>query len=83
MEKRTSWFYLILVLCFTFHHSLSQDRGQIVKAGDNVLDPYLGIGTTATVCMQEGRNLFGYEINEEYFKIANEKKKQTKLEMVK
>ena len=33
---------------------------------DNVLDPFLGSGTTAKAAMKLGRNKFGYEINEEY-----------------
>lgn len=35
-----------------------------------VLDPFIGSGTTAIACKQEGFNFIGFEISEEYFKIA-------------
>jgi len=34
--------------------------------GDTVLDPFLGSGTTAKVALELGRNVIGYEINEEF-----------------
>jgi len=50
---------------------------------DTVLDPFMGSGTTGVACVQLGRNFIGFEINPEYFKIAekriNEAKKQAKL----
>lgn len=38
--------------------------------GDIVLDTFLGSGTTAVACKELGRNYIGFEINEEYYKIA-------------
>jgi len=35
-------------------------------AGETVLDPFLGTGTTALAAAMEGRNSVGYEINPEY-----------------
>ncbi|MEM3264783.1 MAG: site-specific DNA-methyltransferase [Thermoplasmata archaeon] len=50
---------------------------------DTVLDPFMGSGTTGVACVQLGRSFIGYEINPEYFKIAdkriNEAKNQLKL----
>lgn len=34
--------------------------------GDLVLDPFMGSGTTAEVCIREGREVIGFEINEDY-----------------
>ncbi|TMS41325.1 MAG: site-specific DNA-methyltransferase [Methanobacterium sp.] len=36
------------------------------NAGDIVLDPFIGSGTTAVACQNTGRNYLGFEINEEY-----------------
>lgn len=40
------------------------------QRGDIVLDPFLGSGTTALACKSLGRHYLGYEINPEYYKIA-------------
>ena len=40
---------------------------------DIVLDPFMGSGTTAIVGLKNGRKFVGYEINEEYIKLANER----------
>lgn len=51
--------------------------------GDTVLDPMCGSGTTGKIAIQLGRNFIGYEISEEYLKIAEkrigEAVKQVKL----
>ena len=41
--------------------------------GDIVLDPFMGSGTTALACINENRQYVGFENNEEYFKIAEER----------
>ena len=38
-----------------------------------VLDPFLGSGTTAKVALELNRNAVGYEINEDFIKIINQK----------
>lgn len=38
--------------------------------GDTVLDPFLGTGTTSVASMRSGRNSVGFEIDEDYFKQA-------------
>jgi site-specific DNA-methyltransferase (adenine-specific) len=45
------------------------------KEGDIVLDPFLGSGTTCKVALDLNRNSIGIELNEEYYKITEEKLK--------
>jgi len=42
-------------------------------AGDTVLDPFLGSGTTILAAKNLDRNSIGYEINEKYLQLINEK----------
>jgi DNA modification methylase len=53
---------------FVKHHIL-----HTTNPGDLILDPYLGSGTTAVACKETGRSYNGFEINEEYFKIASDR----------
>jgi len=46
---------------------------------DLVFDPFMGSGTTAVVCKQLNRCFVGFEISEEYCKIANNRLKQSNL----
>ena len=46
--------------------------------GDMILDPFLGSGTTATVAKKLGRNYFGIEKENVYFKAAEQRLKNTK-----
>lgn len=39
------------------------------NAGDLVLDPFMGSGTTAKVCLETGRKYIGFEISEKYCEI--------------
>lgn len=41
--------------------------------GDLVLDPFMGCGTAAVVCDATGRNFIGYELDEEYYRIAQQR----------
>lgn len=38
-----------------------------------VLDPFMGSGTTAVACLRTGRNFIGFEIDEKYHAIAQER----------
>jgi|TARA_R100000501_G_C2600192_1_gene97484 DNA modification methylase len=49
------------------------------KPNDLILDNFMGSGTTAVACKQLGRNFIGFEISEEYCKIANKRLEQTNL----
>lgn len=41
--------------------------------GEAVLDPFLGIGTTAKVARALGRDWYGYEVKEKYYQLALER----------
>lgn len=41
--------------------------------GDVVLDPFMGSGTTAIACIQTGRDYIGFEIAEEYCRVAEQR----------
>lgn len=45
-------------------------------AGDTVLDPFLGIGSTTLASIKEGRSSIGNEIDSEYFELASRSIKQ-------
>jgi site-specific DNA-methyltransferase (adenine-specific) len=44
-----------------------------VRAGETVLDPYMGSGSTGVAAMQTGRKFIGVEMVREYFDIACER----------
>jgi site-specific DNA-methyltransferase (adenine-specific) len=44
-----------------------------------VLDPFMGIGTTALACLKFGVKFLGFEIDPSYVEIANEKLSQKRL----
>ena len=48
--------------------------GELIKTftneGETVLDNCMGSGSTGVACINENRNFIGYELNEEYFNIA-------------
>jgi len=46
------------------------------KENDIVLDPFIGSGSVAVACKQIKRNYIGFEIDEKYSKIANERVKK-------
>jgi len=46
------------------------------KENDIVLDPFIGSGATAVACKQTGRNYIGFEINDKYYKLAQERLKK-------
>ena len=46
------------------------------KIGDVVLDCFAGSGTTLVGAINKGRRFIGFEINEEYFKIAEKRIKE-------
>ncbi|MDT7871962.1 MAG: site-specific DNA-methyltransferase [Thermocrinis sp.] len=41
--------------------------------GDVVLDPFMGSGQTALACLKTGRFYIGYEINEDYVRLAEKR----------
>ena len=56
----------------TFHVMLPERCiKSATKEGDIVLDPYMGVGTTAIACINNNRNYIGFEISTTYCDIAN------------
>ena len=47
--------------------------GEFSKKGETVLDPFMGLGTTALCCQDLNRNFIGFEIVEEYYNICNKR----------
>lgn len=50
--------------------------------GDTVLDPFMGSGTTAVACLKTGRNYIGFELDEKYHAIAQQRIADTLDEML-
>ena len=44
-----------------------------------MLDPFMGSGTTAVACKSLGRHYLGYEINPEYYQIAQARLKSVSV----
>ena len=53
------------------------------KAGDTVLDPFMGSGTTIFVAQRMNRNAIGIEIVPEYFKMVKERLEKEELPLFK
>jgi site-specific DNA-methyltransferase (adenine-specific) len=49
------------------------------NAGDTVLDPFLGSGTTGKMALLEGRNFIGCDISPEYVSIAEKRLEEARL----
>lgn len=45
----------------------------LTNPGGNVLDPYLGVGTTAVAALKHGRNAYGCDTMASYVRTANER----------
>jgi DNA modification methylase len=50
-------------------------------SGEVVLDPFMGSGQTALAAMQSGRHFIGYEVNEKYIKLANQRMHNLRVNM--
>ena len=44
-----------------------------------ILDPFMGSGTTGVACLNTNRNFIGIELDENYFKIAEERIKNIEI----
>ena len=45
----------------------------MTNPGGNVLDPYLGVGSSAVAALKNGRNAYGCDITEEYVDVARDR----------
>ena len=68
-----------------YGHETEKPLGLITKyillssnENDTILDPFMGSGTTAIACINTNRNFIGFELDKEYFDIANERIGETK-----
>lgn len=52
----------------------------LTHEGELVLDPFVGIGTTLIACQDNNRNGIGFDLSEEYVKIAKNRLSQSKLD---
>ena len=52
---------------------VEHNLAHVCQPGDTVFDPFLGSGTTAIAAKHLGLKYIGFEINEEYFKIAQDR----------
>ena len=43
------------------------------QKGETVLDPFVGVGSTALACIEAQRNYIGFELDKNYYNIANER----------
>ena len=46
---------------------------KFVQKGNSVLDPFMGVGTTAIACIESGMSFTGFELEKEYYDIAKER----------
>ncbi|MBR4983138.1 MAG: site-specific DNA-methyltransferase [Lachnospiraceae bacterium] len=51
------------------------------REGDTVLDMFMGSGTTMVACVNTKRNGIGIELDENYFKIAQERVKEAQQQL--
>ena len=46
---------------------------ELSEPGDVIFDPFIGSGTTAVAAIETNRHYLGYELDPEYFEIAQER----------
>lgn len=51
------------------------------EVGDTVFDPFMGSGTTGVACVKLGRNFIGCEINPDYYKIAERRIAEARMQL--
>lgn len=67
-DKKVFQHSTIKPLEFVKNHILNS-----TQPNDIVLDPFMGSGTTAVACKESDRNFIGFEINEKWCKVANDR----------
>ena len=61
------------ILRFTPPHLVGELIRLYSFKGDTVLDPYMGVGTTARAAMALQRHFVGFELNADYWREANKR----------
>ena len=54
-------------------HFIKEIMEVVTIENDLILDPFIGSGSTAVACKQLHRRFVGFEINEDYCALANER----------
>lgn len=54
---------------------------QYTQAGDTILDPFMGSGTTGVACVKTGRNFVGIELDRQYFQVAEKRIAEAKMQL--
>ena len=54
----------------------------LTDAGDNVFDPYMGVGSAVVAAIKHGRNGYGCDVVQEYVRIARERVREAKAGML-
>ena len=78
-SKRNNWWYYPRSRGYgghpaTFPEELAHDHIlSWSNPGDVVLDPFMGSGTTGVACIKTGRDFIGIELDDAYFKIAEQR----------
>lgn len=86
MSRRNNWWYYVPQAQdgSSWHPAVFPQvivRDHVISwsnEGDVVLDPFMGSGTTAKVARALNRKYIGFEISEEYVKLANKRLQDTK-----
>jgi DNA modification methylase len=61
--------------------SLVERMLSVSMSEQNILDPFMGSGTTGVACVQTGRNFIGIEIDPNYFAIAEKRIKDAQCQI--
>lgn len=78
-KRRNVWCYTLGQSAHTGHpavfpYNLAQDHIlSWTNEGDIVLDPFMGSGTTAVAAVRNKRKFVGFELNPEYYDMANKR----------
>lgn len=48
----------------------------LTNPGHNVLDPYIGVGSSAIAALMHGRNAYGCDVRQDYINIARDRVEQ-------
>jgi len=57
--------------------SVLADLFRVTKPGDVVFNPFMGSGTTGVACVKTKRDFIGIELDDGYFKIAEQRIMET------
>lgn len=65
-----------------FPTQLVIDMIRVFPNAKSVFDPFMGSGTTGVACQRLGKDFIGFEINEDYFKLAEKRIGEAKKQVI-